>query len=197
MTKKRAGTRLELALRESWPRWGYFSFVFFWTCVLLAPLAYFLLELRKNPGPKDIGCFTVVMGILGLFALVDLARTTILWAFVGDTIVEITRRPPAIGTHLDYFILQARAPAGTRSFEAWLQLRRSYRRTTSIDLSVPLAPAVLEPDGRRRIEGTLVMPDLPPAQGHLIPRNPQWLIQVRIRFKGGFTHEEEHPFVVE
>lgn len=196
MKKRAQGARLAVALGEDWSRGFYFCFHLFWTCLLLAPGIGYLMEDRPA-GNK--GLFEVVFGLAGVALLAHLVRKAWLWRVVGGTVVEVSREPAPVGSTLEYFIRQGRASPSVRSVEArFLLTRRWYSRRRhgfKVELSVPLAAATVDPDGRHRIEGSLVVPDVPPSEtphrGKL-----EWILQVTMKLRSGGTHEEDHPIVV-
>lgn len=181
-----------MAIPEHWPRWVNILLFFLFGSGCIAPTIWFLLD----PAYTTFGLLEVLFGVLGVFSLVISIRLGVLALLVGRTIVEISKEPAVIGERLDYFLLQGRPSRSALAMDARLLLRRYGRGSAfSVQVSVPLASSTVEPDGRRRIEGSLVVPPYPPSV-LIVTSTLEWLIEVRIRFKGGHEHEEDRPLVV-
>jgi len=185
--------KLAVAVPEHWPRWVNIVLFFLAGTACLAPTVWFLLDRTYT----TFGLLEVLFGTLGVFSLVLSLRFLVLSILIGDTTVEISREPAVVGDRLEYFILQGRPASTARDMAARVVLRRYGRRSAFTEaVSVPLGPATVESDGRRKIQGSLVVPPIPPA-GLTTTSRLEWIIDVRVRFKGGFEHEEERPFLVE
>jgi hypothetical protein len=191
--KRRQGTKLAVAIPEDWARWANPLLFFVSGSAFVAPTFWFILDRTY----RNFGLLEVLFGILGIVFLVLCGRLVLLGSRIGETIVEISKEPARSGEALDYFILQGRAAAGVQSMEARLQLRRYTRGSIfRLEVDVPLAGGAPEPDGRRKIAGSLVIPSAPNevlASTH----KKEWLLLVKFRFKGGNEFDEDHTIQVE
>ena len=193
MRTRKPGTTLAVAIPEDWPRWVNPLLFFVFGSAFVAPTLWFAFVRAY----KTFGLLEGLAALLGVLFLVLAGRLVILGRLVGDTVVEISKEPAVSGEPLDYFILQKRAASGVESMEARLQLRRYTRGSTfRLEVDVPLAEATVEPDGRRRIAGSLQVPTV----GNEIlasTHKKEWLIALKISFRGGLVHEEDRTIRVE
>jgi len=187
--KRKPGTTLAVAIPEHWPRWVNPLLFFVFGSALVLPCIFFAVRPYKT-----FGLLEVLAAILGAVFLVLFGRLVILGRLTGDTTVEISKEPALRGEPLDYFILQKRAASSITSMEARLQARRYTRGSIfRLEADVPLAAATMEPDGRRKIAGSVVVP----AAGDEPTRPLEWLILVTFRFRSGNEHPEDRLIRVE
>lgn len=195
MRKRSPGSRLAVRIPEHWPRWINCFLFLLAGAVCIAPSVWFALDRTYT----TYGLLEVVFAILGAISLVLFLRLSVLALLVGDTIVEISHEPAPVGSPLHYYILQRRRASTVRSLTARLILRRQTRRggaALHVELDLPLAETTVEPDGRRKIEGSLVVPEVPASTPYAFQGRLEWLVHIRIRFVGGFEHEEDRPIEV-